>query len=97
MPTKCLHWLVTLPQMQEKMFNRTGVSDNRKPGHNYNHHPEEVPDSAIVSHTLEAACLSHWGGTTTFHPFPCLTVLHIPLGELGHWLHTPVQDKAEQS
>ena len=37
MPKKSLHWLLSLPQMQVKMFNTEGGSDNEEKtlGHGY--------------------------------------------------------------
>lgn len=41
MPTKSLRWLVSLPQMQEKMFTSMGVTDNKTAIATDT--PEEVP------------------------------------------------------
>lgn len=35
----------------------------------------------LASHTLAEPDLSHWGGTPTLHPLPCLPILCVPLGE----------------
>lgn len=72
-----LHWLVTLPWMQEKILNTKGISDNKILSHSYSgtiqKEEGEYQILLLASHKLEKPYLSHWRSKSTFHPFPCLT------------------------
>ena len=90
-PTKSLHWLVTLPRLQEEILSTQRVPQLQR----------EIwaqrmtPDPATWVPPARKAYPSCWGDT--FHPLPPLSLLQIPpLGEPGPRLDTALQGEARR-
>lgn len=59
-----------------------GRVTTKKTGHSYRQTIHRMHWILLLaSHTLAEPDLSHWGGTPTLHPLPCLPILCVPLGE----------------